>query len=70
MAGNIELQVVRFLHNVNMQAQANGVLPDPLTGKVGALTGIEMFDTISKIKSYGDADIVLEAVTTHGGRKG
>jgi len=65
IAGNIELQVVRFLHNVNMQAQANGVLPDPLTGKVGALTGIEMFDTISKIKSYGDADIVLEAVTTH-----
>jgi uncharacterized protein (DUF3084 family) len=65
MAGNIELQVVRFLHNVNMQAQANGVLPDPLTGKVGALTGIEMFDTISKIKSYGDSDIVLEAVTTH-----
>lgn len=64
MSDNIEFQVVRFLHNVNKEAQSKGVLPDPLTGNVGALTATEMFDAISKIKSYGDVDITLEAVTT------
>lgn len=60
-AGNAELQVMRFLHNVNRQAQVQGLLPDPLTGNVGALTATEMFDTISKLKSSSNGDVVLRA---------
>jgi len=63
LSNNAELQVMRFLHNVNQQAQAKGLLPDPLTGNVGALTATEMFETISKIKNHGGSDIVLKAVT-------
>lgn len=63
LSGNAELQVMRFLHNVNQQAQAKGLLPDPLTGNVGALTAVEMFETINKIKNHSGADIVLKAVT-------
>lgn len=63
LSGNAELEVMRFLHNVNQQAQAKGLLPDPLTGNVGALTAAEMFETINKIKNHSGADIVLKAVT-------
>lgn len=63
LSGNAELQVMRFLHNVNQQAQAKGLLPDPLTSNVGALTAVEMFETINKIKNHSGADIVLKAVT-------
>ena len=63
LSGNAELQVMRFLHNVNQQTQAKGLLPDPLTGNVGALTAVEMFETINKIKNHSGADIVLKAVT-------
>lgn len=59
--GSAELQVMRFLHNVNRQAQLKGLLPDPLTGNVGALTATEMFDTISKLKSYSDGPVILRA---------
>lgn len=59
--GSAEFQVMRFLHNVNQQAQLQGLLPDPLTGNVGALTATEMFDTISKLKSYSDGDVILRA---------
>lgn len=63
MDGNAELQVMRFLHNVNQQAQLRGLLPDPLTGKVGALTATEMFDTITKLKTYSGTSVVLRATT-------
>ena len=52
----------RFLHEVNQQAVKKGILPDPLTGNVGSLTATEMFDTIQRIKSSGDGDIILRAV--------
>lgn len=58
---NPELQVMRFLHEVNLRAQAKGLLPDPLTGNVGALTATEMFDTISRIKNSNGADVILRA---------
>lgn len=63
MDGNAELQVMRFLHDVNQQAQLRGLLPDPLTGKVGALTATEMFDTITKLKTYSGTSVVLRATT-------
>lgn len=60
--GSAEYLVFRFLHDVNQQAVKRGILPDPLTGNVGSLTATEMFDTIQKIKSCGDGEIVLRAV--------
>ncbi len=62
LSGNTELQVMRFLHNVNQQAQTKGLLPDPLTGNVGALTASEMFDTINRIRSHAGTAVVLKAV--------
>lgn len=59
-----ELQLLNFLHNVNRSAQADGILPDPLSGNVGALTAVEMFDTISRMKAYGNTGLTLRAVTT------
>lgn len=59
-----ELQLLHFLHNVNRSAQADGILPDPLNGNVGALTAVEMFDTISRMKAYGNTGLTLRAVTT------
>lgn len=64
LSNNVELQLMRFLHNVNQQAQAKGLLPDPLTGNVGALTATEMFDAINKIKASPGGAVRLEAVTT------
>lgn len=60
---NAELQVMRFLHRVNQQARLRGLLPDPLTGNVGALTATEMFDTIARLKSYNNGSVVLQAKT-------
>lgn len=65
VSGNAELLVLRFLHKVNQKAQLKGMLPDPLTGNVGAVTVTEMFDAISKIKSYNGSNVVLRAVTMH-----
>ena len=59
-----ELQLLHFLHNVNRSAQADGILPDPLSGNVGALTAVEMFDAISRMKAYGNTGLTLRAVTT------
>ena len=59
-----ELQLLHFLHNVNRSAQSDGILPDPLSGNVGALTAVEMFDTISRMKAYGNTGLTLQAVTT------
>ena len=47
-----ELQLLHFLQNFKRSAQADGILPDPLSGNVGALTAVEMFDTISRMKAY------------------
>lgn len=57
-----ELQVMRFLHEVNQTAQAAGVLPDPLSGNIGALSATEMIDTISRLQEYKGRDITLQAI--------
>ena len=64
MESGAELQLLHFLHNVNRSAQADGILPDPLSGNVGALTAVEMFDTISRMKAYGNTGLTLRAITT------
>ncbi|WP_297019293.1 DUF3084 domain-containing protein [uncultured Dialister sp.] len=50
---NYELQVLRFLKDLNHYAQSKGVLPDPITGNVGVLEGQELIDVIQKVKEYG-----------------
>lgn len=50
---NYELQVLRFLKDLNHYAQTKGVLPDPTTGNVGVLEGQELIDVIQKVKEYG-----------------
>lgn len=50
---NYELQVLRFLKDLNHDAQTKGVLPDPITGNVGVLEGQELIDVIQKVKEYG-----------------
>lgn len=50
---NPEIKVIRFLQDLNAYARSKGVLPDPITGKVGALDGKEMMDVIEKVKEYG-----------------
>lgn len=64
LAGNDELAVMHFLHNVNQQARNMGLLPDPLTGNVGALSATEMFDTITKMKNHSNSgrNLILRAV--------
>lgn len=52
---NPEIKVIRFLQDLNTYARSKGVLPDPITGKVGALDGKEMMDVIEKVKEYGGA---------------
>ena len=64
IASGAELQLLHFLHNVNRSAQSDGILPDPLSGNVGALTAVEMFDTISRMKAYENTGLTLQAVTT------
>lgn len=61
-AGNAELRLMQFLHGVNQTARTQGLLPDPLTGNVGALTATEMFDAISRIRAYNSSDIIVKAV--------
>ena len=47
---NYEMRVLRFLQDLNHYAQAQGVLPDPITGKVGVLDGQELVEVIQKVK--------------------
>lgn len=59
---NYELQVLRFLQDLNHFAQSKGILPDPITGKVGALDGQELMEVIQKVKEYnGQCDLVVTA---------
>lgn len=50
---NPELKVIRFLQDLNAYARSKGVLPDPISGKVGALDGKEMMDVIEQVREYG-----------------
>ncbi len=59
---NHEMQVIRFLRDLNLYAQSKGVLPDPITGKVGVLDGQELVAVIQKVKEYnGDCDLIIKA---------
>lgn len=59
--GNIEMSVLQFLQDVNQHATQKGVLPDPLTGNVGQVDGLQLFNTIQEIAAKG-GDVNLRAV--------
>lgn len=44
-----EETVMAFLQQVNMAAVKKGILPDPIQGTVGSMSGSELFETINKV---------------------
>ena len=58
---NVEMRVLQFLQDVNQQAKQKGVLPDPLTGTVGQVDGLQLFNSIQEIAAKG-GDVNLRAV--------
>lgn len=54
--------VVLFLQKVNAQATMKGILPDPLQGTVGVISGSQLFDTVNKVKHVGGR-VELTALT-------
>lgn len=59
--GQIQMQVLQFLQDVNHAAQNQGVLPDPISGNVGQLDGQQLFATIRDVQAEGGR-VVLTAV--------
>ncbi len=48
-----DLALMAFLKSVNQSAQADGVIPNPITGDVGAITSTELSNASEKIRSLG-----------------
>lgn len=48
-----DLALMAFLKDVNRRAQADGVVPNPITGDVGAITSTELSDASEKIRRLG-----------------
>jgi len=49
---NAEQSVMIFLQQVNAIAVKQGILPDPIQGTVGSITGTEFYTTVNKAKQY------------------
>jgi len=49
----VEMALLAFLKDVNKAAVAQGVVPDPLTGKVGAIDAAEMEIVSASIRKFG-----------------
>jgi len=54
--------VLAFLHQVNETAKKEGVLPDPLQGTVGSISGAQLYDTVAKVR-HGGGNVELRAVS-------
>ncbi|MCX7780721.1 MAG: DUF3084 domain-containing protein [Negativicutes bacterium] len=52
-AAQAEETVLKFLQKVNQKAIEQGVLPDPLQGTVGEMSGSQLYDTINRVKRAG-----------------
>jgi uncharacterized protein (DUF3084 family) len=61
-AKQAEDAVLLFLQRVNAQAIVKGILPDPLQGTVGVMSGSQLFDTVNKVKRLGGGRVELTAV--------
>ncbi|EGO62921.1 DUF3084 domain-containing protein [Acetonema longum] len=55
--------VLNFLQQVNAQAIKQGILPDPIQGTVGVVSGSHLFDTVNKVKRSRDT-LELSAIAT------
>lgn len=58
-----EEAVLIFLQKVNTEAIKEGILPDPIQGTVGAMSGSQLFETINKVKRF-NGKVEIAAVTT------
>ncbi|WP_378950896.1 DUF3084 domain-containing protein [Pelosinus sp. sgz500959] len=57
-----EESVMLFLQKVNVAAIKQGILPDPLQGTVGAISGTEFYDAVNTLKRYnGKVTLVATA---------
>lgn len=45
-----EETVLAFLNNVNATAIKQGILPDPIEGTVGSMSGAQLYDAVNKVK--------------------
>lgn len=57
-----EERLLAFLQQVNSAAIKQGILPDPLAGTVGSLSGAQFYDSIEKIKRQSGRQIELTAI--------
>ncbi len=58
-----EETMLLFLQKVNAEAIRQGVLPDPLQGTVGAISGSQLFEAVKRLQSVR-GPVTLSAVTT------
>lgn len=52
-AGNPDQAFMSFLQEINQMSVKAGVLPDPLTGKVGNMNAVTMVETVTKMQRMG-----------------
>lgn len=62
-ANQAEEVIMGFLQKVNTAAVDQGILPDPIQGTVGSMTGAQLFDNVNKVKRY-NGKIELTAVAS------
>lgn len=58
-----EETMLTFLQKVNAQAVRQGVLPDPLQGTVGAISGSQLFDAVKRLQNVR-GPVTLSAITS------
>lgn len=58
-----EEAMLLFLQKVNARAVRQGVLPDPLQGTVGAISGSQLFEAVKRLQAIR-GPVTLSAVTT------
>lgn len=60
---NAQNAVVDFLGEVNKRAKEKGIIPDPLSGEVGNVPGVELFEVINQVRNT-NGPLRIEAITT------
>ena len=58
-----EETMLLFLQKVNAEAIKQGILPDPIQGTVGAMSGSQLFEAINQVKRHS-GKVEIAAVTT------
>ena len=50
---NADQALMKFLQEINERSVKEGVLPDPMTGKVGNINAVTVVDTVTKMQKMG-----------------